>query len=72
MSERVPDCHERQPLSIASSQAYYLRDEDYWTNIDYSKQAHTWMSPLRRGKETGLVEIPANWSVSEASQPYSA
>lgn len=42
---------------------YYLRDEDTWTNIDYQAKAHTWMKPLQRGKETGVVEIPANWSV---------
>lgn len=43
---------------------YYLRDEDTWTKIDYQAQAHTWMKPLQRGKETGLVEIPANWFVN--------
>lgn len=45
------------------SQAYYLRDQDTWTNIRYStsEQASSWMKPLVRGKETGLVEIPANW-----------
>jgi hypothetical protein len=42
---------------------YYLRDEDIWTKIDYQAKAHTWMKPLQRGKETGLVEIPGNWSV---------
>jgi len=48
-----------------SSQAYYLRDEDKWTKIDYTAQAHTWMQPLSRGKETGLVEIPANWYLDD-------
>ena len=46
-----------------SSQAYYLRDQDHWTKIDYSAKATTWMKPLTRGNETGLVEIPANWYV---------
>ncbi|KLO13105.1 glycoside hydrolase/deacetylase [Schizopora paradoxa] len=46
-------------------QAYYLRDEDTWTKIDYSMQASTWMKPLQRGKETGLVEIPANWYLDD-------
>lgn len=56
---------EDQQLTIApSSQAYYLRDEDRWTKIDYSAEAGTWMKPLQRGKPTGLVEIPANWCVS--------
>ncbi|KAG1857346.1 carbohydrate esterase family 4 protein [Suillus subalutaceus] len=43
------------------SQAHYLRDQDTWTKIDYKAKAHTWMKPLQRGKETGLVEIPASW-----------
>lgn len=52
-------------LRNASSQAYYLRDEDTWTKIDYKSQAHAWMKPLRRGKATGLVEIPANWYLDD-------
>ncbi|KAH0836861.1 carbohydrate esterase family 4 protein [Lanmaoa asiatica] len=51
-------------LNFPSSQAYYLRDEDYWTKIDYSAKAETWMKPLTKGNETGIVEIPANWCVS--------
>ncbi|OJA07559.1 hypothetical protein AZE42_07417 [Rhizopogon vesiculosus] len=47
------------------SQTYYLRDEDTWTKIDYEAQAHTWMKPLQKGKETGLVEIPANWYLDD-------
>ncbi|KAG2137561.1 carbohydrate esterase family 4 protein [Suillus bovinus] len=47
------------------SQMYYLRDEDTWTKIDYQAKAHTWMKPLQRGKETGLVEIPANWYLDD-------
>ncbi|KAG2075511.1 carbohydrate esterase family 4 protein [Suillus decipiens] len=47
------------------SQMYYLRDEDTWTKIDYRAQAHTWMKPLQRGKETGLVEIPGNWYLDD-------
>ena len=49
----------------ASSQVFYLRDEDTWKKIDYQTQAHTWMQPLQRGKETGLVEIPANWYLDD-------
>lgn len=37
-----------------SCQAYYMRDEDTWTKIDFKGEAATWMKPLRRGKETGL------------------
>jgi hypothetical protein len=50
---------------------YYLRDEDTWTKIDYQAQAHTWMKPLQRGKETGLVEIPANWFVDCIARVFS-
>lgn len=45
-------------------QAYWLRTGDQWTKIDYSKPASHWMKPLIRGKETGLVEIPASWYLS--------
>ena len=34
---------------------------DDWTKINYQAEAETWMKPLVRGAETGLVEIPANW-----------
>ncbi|KAF9224126.1 carbohydrate esterase family 4 protein [Gyrodon lividus] len=47
------------------SQAYYLRDEDYWTKIDYQAKAEAWMKPLTKGKETGIVEIPANWYLDD-------
>ncbi|EED78554.1 candidate polysaccharide deacetylase from carbhydrate esterase family CE4 [Postia placenta Mad-698-R] len=47
------------------SQAYYLRDQDSWTKIDYSAHAHTWMKPLVRGKPTGLVELPGNWYLDD-------
>ena len=50
---------------VHSSQAYYLRDEDTWTKISYKSEAHSWMKPLQRGKETGLVEIPANWYLDD-------
>ncbi|KAG9313243.1 carbohydrate esterase family 4 protein [Chiua virens] len=47
------------------SQAYYLRDEEQWTKIDYSAKAATWMEPLKKGNETGIVEIPANWYLDD-------
>lgn len=37
---------------------------DSWKPINYDKAAKTWMEPLKRGEETGMVEIPANWDVS--------
>ncbi len=45
-------------------QPFWLRDQDTWTKIDYEAAAKTWMKPLVRGKETGMVEIPASWDVS--------
>ncbi|KAM5542437.1 hypothetical protein V8D89_003896 [Ganoderma adspersum] len=47
------------------SQAYYLRVGDDWTKINYQAEAETWMKPLVRGAETGLVEIPANWYLDD-------
>ncbi|TBU28665.1 glycoside hydrolase/deacetylase [Dichomitus squalens] len=47
------------------SQAYYLRIGDDWTKIDYKAKAETWMKPLVRGTDTGLVEIPANWYLDD-------
>jgi len=44
---------------------YYLRDEDTWKKIDYTAPAKTWMEPVKRGNETGLVEIPANWYLDD-------
>lgn len=55
--------------SRLSSQAYYVRTDDDWTKIDYQAQAETWMKPLVRGKETGLVEIPANWCSAVRAYP---
>jgi hypothetical protein len=48
---------------------YWLRDQDKWTKIDYKAEAKTWMKPLQRGKETGMVEIPASWDVSRDGRP---
>ncbi|PWN99012.1 glycoside hydrolase/deacetylase [Tilletiopsis washingtonensis] len=44
---------------------FYLRDQDYWTKIDYDKAAEEWMKPMIKGKETGLVEIPASWYLDD-------
>jgi hypothetical protein len=52
-------------MSHEDCQAYYLRTGDTWTNIDYSKKAETWMKPLVRGTQTGLVEIPSNWYLDD-------
>ncbi|NEE03732.1 polysaccharide deacetylase family protein [Phytoactinopolyspora halotolerans] len=44
---------------------YYVRVGDRWSKIDYTRSADEWMSPLVRGEETGLVEIPANWYLDD-------
>ncbi|KAF9812755.1 hypothetical protein IEO21_06005 [Rhodonia placenta] len=51
--------------NMAHECAYYLRDQDTWTKIDYSAHAHTWMKPLVRGQPTGLVELPGNWYLDD-------
>ncbi len=44
---------------------YYVRVGDSWTKIDYDASADSWMKPLVRGRETDLVEIPANWYLDD-------
>ena len=44
---------------------HYVRAGDTWTKIDYSKRPEDWMHPLVRGRETGLIEIPANWYLDD-------
>ena len=44
---------------------YYVRVGDSWTRIDYGAKPESWMTPLKRGKETGLIEIPANWYLDD-------
>ncbi|KIJ58769.1 hypothetical protein HYDPIDRAFT_119236 [Hydnomerulius pinastri MD-312] len=46
-------------------QAHFLRDGDTWTKIDYNAKAEAWMKPLKRGKDTSIVEIPANWYLED-------
>jgi peptidoglycan-N-acetylglucosamine deacetylase len=46
-------------------QPYYVRVGDTWTKIDYSKKPSEWMVPLRRGRETDLIEIPASWYLDD-------
>jgi len=44
---------------------YYVRVGDQWTKIDYAGKPADWMVPLKRGQETGLIEIPANWYLDD-------
>src|SRR5258707_10462043 len=46
-------------------QPYYVRVGDSWTKIDYSKKASEWMVPLKRGRETDLIEIPGSWYLDD-------
>ena len=46
-------------------ECYYVRSGDRWTKIDYSKPAEEWMQALVRGRETDLIEIPANWYLDD-------
>jgi len=46
-------------------QPYYVRVGDSWTKIDYSKKPDSWMKPLKRGRETDLIEIPASWHLDD-------
>ncbi len=44
---------------------YYVRVGDSWTKIDYSGKPADWMVPLKRGRETDLIEIPASWYLDD-------
>jgi peptidoglycan/xylan/chitin deacetylase (PgdA/CDA1 family) len=44
---------------------FYVRVGDSWTKIDYSKHPSAWMTPLKRGRETDLVDIPASWYLDD-------
>ncbi len=44
---------------------FYARVGDSWTKIDYARPAAAWMKPLRRGEETDLIEIGANWYLDD-------
>jgi len=52
-------------MSHEDHTCYWLRTDDQWTKIDYTKKAETWMKPLTKGQETGLVEIPASWYIDD-------
>ena len=46
-------------------ECYYVRVGDHWTKIDLSLPAADWMQGLVRGRETDLIEIPANWYLDD-------
>ena len=46
-------------------ECYYVRVGDRWTKIDYNNPAESWMKAMERGRETDLIEIPANWYLDD-------
>ncbi|KAL3495662.1 hypothetical protein BJX62DRAFT_222564 [Aspergillus germanicus] len=58
-------CGGKPPRGHRCAVMYWLRTGDKWTKIDYSQKAETWMKPLERGEETGLVAIPGNWYIDD-------
>jgi peptidoglycan/xylan/chitin deacetylase (PgdA/CDA1 family) len=44
---------------------YYVRLNDIWYPIDYSKDPDEWMKPFEYGQTTNLIEIPANWYLDD-------
>jgi peptidoglycan/xylan/chitin deacetylase (PgdA/CDA1 family) len=46
-------------------ECYYVRVGDRWTKIDFSQPADHWMRKLERGRETDLIEVPANWYLDD-------
>lgn len=52
-------------MSHHDCQPYWLPAGEQWSKIDYTRSAREWMSPLRRGEPTGLVEIPSNWYIDD-------
>ena len=46
-------------------QCYYAPTAEKIYPIDYDKDPDTWMKPLEFGKETDVIEIPANWYLDD-------
>ena len=44
---------------------YYNCVGESWTKIDYSKPAEEWMKPMKFGKPTDIVQVPANWYLDD-------
>ena len=42
-------------------QPYYVSDHYEYLTTDYSKEAETWMQPMKDLKPSTIVEIPADW-----------
>lgn len=52
-------------FSHQDDQCYWVRTGDQIKPVDYNKHPNEWMTPLKRGKNTGLVEIPSNWYLDD-------
>jgi peptidoglycan/xylan/chitin deacetylase (PgdA/CDA1 family) len=71
MSENTAALLQKYGFTYDHSQMYrdflpfYARVGDEWSKIDYSKDASTWMRPMKHGKEIDLVDIAANWYVDD-------
>jgi len=44
---------------------YWTRVNESWTLIDYSKDAKSWMKPLKKGNTVPIVQIPGSWYLDD-------
>lgn len=52
-------------FSHHDDRCYWLRTPEEIKPVEYDKHPREWMTPLKRGKETGIVEIPSNWYLDD-------
>ena len=44
---------------------YWMRVNEEWTLIDYSKPANSWMKPMKKGSTFPIVQIPGSWYLDD-------
>ena len=44
---------------------YWMRVNEKWTLIDYSKPAKSWMKPMEKGSTFPIVQIPGSWYLDD-------
>ncbi len=44
---------------------YWMRINESWTLIDYSKPAKSWMKPMKKGSTFPIVQIPGSWYLDD-------
>ena len=44
---------------------YWMRINEEWTLIDYSKPAKSWMKPMKKGTTFPIVQIPGSWYLDD-------